>query len=61
MDHVGPDRELYEAIAVRLNKTRHEPWPAYYTPALADRVYRAYEADFSRFAYPRTLSDVAAP
>jgi hypothetical protein len=55
LEHVAPDAELEKAIRQRLNATRHQPWPKYYTPALAKRVYRAYERDFDRFGYRRGL------
>jgi len=55
LDHVGADHHLRQAVGVHMNASRHEPWPKYYTRALADRVYRAYERDFDRFRYPRTI------
>jgi hypothetical protein len=36
-------------------KTLAEAWPNYYTADLAQRVYRAYERDFDRFKYSRTI------
>lgn len=60
LEHVSADRRLHEGIATRMNATRHRPWPDYYSPALAARVYRAYEPDFSRFGYPRALTAEAA-
>jgi hypothetical protein len=39
-----------------LRASLHHSWPVYYTPSLADRVYRAYERDFDRFGYARTIS-----
>jgi hypothetical protein len=60
LDHVSADRRLHDTLATRMNATWHRPWPDYYSPALAARVYRAYEADFSRFAYSRALTTMAA-
>jgi hypothetical protein len=31
------------------------PRPSYYTADLGDRIYRAYERDFDRFKYPKTI------
>jgi hypothetical protein len=60
LDHASADRRLHDTLGTRMNATRHRPWPDYYSPALAARVYRAYEADFSRFEYPRALTTMAA-
>jgi hypothetical protein len=38
-----------------VNPSSHKPWQEYYTDALAARVYRAYERDFDKFGYPRTI------
>jgi hypothetical protein len=38
-----------------VNPSRHEPWQEYYTDRLAASVYRAYERDFDKFSYPRTV------
>ena len=53
LDHLGADETLRREAAVPLNESRHDYWASYYTPELADRVYRTYECDFDRFAYPR--------
>jgi sulfotransferase famil protein len=55
MKHVGTDRALVEAIKVHFNKSQHQPWRDYYTSALADQAYRAYERDFDRLLYPRVV------
>jgi hypothetical protein len=60
LDHVDADRDLNAAIALRLNTTRHSPWPDYYSADLASRVYRAYEPDFDAFAYARAPNLAAA-
>ncbi len=56
MDHARVSRQLREVIGARINMSQHLPWQDYYTSALADRVYRAYERDFDRLRYPRTVS-----
>jgi len=56
LDHAGAGPHLRHAIGLHLNVSRHLPWQDYYTAELAGRVYRAYERDFSRFGYLRTLS-----
>lgn len=54
-EHVGvapaPANESHPAI----RPTAHRPWHEYYTPELAEIVYRAYERDFDRFGYARAL------
>jgi hypothetical protein len=42
---------------VPVNPSQHSHWADYYTPALAERIYRAYRCDFDRFGYPRALPD----
>jgi Sulfotransferase family len=54
--HLGVERELSRDGGMHLNATRHQPWPDYYTSALANRVYRAYERDFDRLGYARALT-----
>jgi hypothetical protein len=60
LDHVDADRDLNAPLALRLNTTRHRPWPDYYSADLAARVYRAYEPDFDTFGYPRAPKLAAA-
>jgi Sulfotransferase family len=55
LDHVGASDEVRREAAVAVNKSRHEAWRAYYTPQLASRIYRAYEADFDRFRYAQSI------
>lgn len=52
LDHVGL---LNQFITVRHNASQHLAWRNYYTPQLAERVYKAYERDFDRFRYPRAV------
>jgi hypothetical protein len=49
--HVGAQQPLHT-----YNSSAHEPWPEYYSNALAESVYRAYERDFDRLRYPRAIS-----
>lgn len=56
LDHVGADERVREAIRARHNESRHEPWRDYYDDALAKRVYRAYQRDFDRFGYSRSIA-----
>jgi Sulfotransferase family len=53
LDHIGAVNGIRGNAVVPTNASRHGPWTDYYTPALLDRVYRAYERDFDRFGYPR--------
>jgi hypothetical protein len=56
LDHLGADETLRREAVVPLNESRHDDWSQYYTPEVADLVYRAYECDFDRFAYPRAYA-----
>ena len=56
LDHAGAGVRLRQIADVHFNASQHQPWPSYYTADLADQVYRAYERDFDRLKYPRTLS-----
>jgi hypothetical protein len=56
LDHVHADKRLRQAAVMPLRASPHQSWPLHYTQNLADRVYRAYERDFDRFAYPRAIS-----
>jgi hypothetical protein len=53
--HAGADQALVVAANLHLNKSRRHERRDYYTSALADQVYRIYERDFDRLAYPRTI------
>lgn len=55
LDHVGASEAIRREALVPMNASRRRHWADYYTPELADRIYRAYEADFDRFGYPRAL------
>jgi hypothetical protein len=55
-DHVGASEDMRRQTSGRVNETSHRPWREYYTPELADAVYRAYEPDFDRFGYARAIN-----
>lgn len=55
LDHVGASEQIRREALVPMNPSRHRHWWDYYTPELADRIYRAYECDFDRFKYSRSL------
>jgi hypothetical protein len=54
-EHVGADHAMAMAINAHFNKSRRQPWRDYYTGALADQAYRAYERDFDRLHYRRAV------
>ena len=56
LDHLDASDEIRREAAVVINESHHDAWPTYYTPELADRIYRAYECDFDRFGYTRSAS-----
>ena len=56
LDHVGASDGIRRDAAIVINRSRHDDWPTYFTPELADRIYRAYECDFDRFSYARSIS-----
>jgi Sulfotransferase family len=56
LDHVHADPWLRRAAVIPMRASPHHAWPLYYTQDIADRVYRAYEPDFDRFGYSRTIS-----
>jgi Sulfotransferase family len=53
LDHIGAVNGIRSNAVDPVNPSRHGPWADYYTPALRDRIYRAYERDFDLFQYPR--------
>jgi len=56
LDHIGVTNEARARyLQQAVNPSSHEPWQEYYTDALAARVNRAYERDFDKFGYPRTV------
>ena len=55
MEHVGADHVGAEAINAHFNKSQRHSWRDYYTSALAQQAYRAYERDFDRLLYPRAV------
>jgi hypothetical protein len=55
LDHLGVGDAVRKDAAVPANASAHDVWSDYYTAELADRIYRAYECDFDRFGYPRSL------
>jgi Sulfotransferase family len=54
-DHVGAGEELRSRSRQPINASSHRPWKDYYTTEIAAAVYRAYEHDFDRFGYPRSM------
>ena len=55
LDHLKASEDIRREALVALNESHHDDWPTYYTPELADRIYRAYERDFDRFGYVRAI------
>jgi hypothetical protein len=55
LDYVNASDAIRRDAAIAINKSHHNDWPTYYTPDLADRIYRAYECDFDRFGYARAI------
>ena len=56
LDHVGASDEIRREATIMINESNHDYSSTYYTPELADRIYRAYECDFDRFSYARSIS-----
>lgn len=56
LDHLGASDVLRQGAMIPVNASNHNRLAAYYTPELADRVYRAYECDFDRFGYSRAIA-----
>jgi hypothetical protein len=59
LEHLGRGSDLLRAARFHLNASRHRAWPDYYSPGLAERIYRAYERDFDLLGYPRALPSSA--
>ena len=56
LDHIGVTNEARARyLQQAVNPSSYEAWQEYYTDALAARVYRAYERDFDKFGYQRTV------
>jgi hypothetical protein len=55
LDYLKADSDVCREAAIAANESHHDDWPTYYTPDIADLIYRAYERDFDRFDYPRAL------
>jgi hypothetical protein len=55
LDRLRASDQIRRDALVPVNPSQHRHWSDYYTPDLADRIYRAYECDFDRFGYPRSL------
>ncbi len=60
LDHLGASDAVRREAGFAANESHHDDWPTYYTPELADRIYRAYECDFDRFGYARAPLAAAA-
>jgi len=56
LDRLKASDEIRREAVTKANESTHKPWLEYYTPDLAERIYRAYESDFDRFRYPKTIS-----
>jgi len=56
LDHIGASDAVRRDAAIPVNESHCDDWPEYYTGTLADRIYRAYESDFDRFRYPRSVN-----
>jgi hypothetical protein len=55
LDHLRASDALRREAVMPINESHHDHWADYYTPEIADRLYGAYECDFDRFGYARTL------
>ena len=54
--HANACEGVCRAIGAPLNASQHCAWQDYYTRERSDIVYRAYERDFDRFGYSRSIS-----
>lgn len=57
LDHLNASEAVRRDATIPINESHHDDWTNYYTPELADRIYRAYECDFDRFGYTRTIGN----
>lgn len=55
LDFLRAEEDVRREAARPLNESHRDDWPAYYTPELADCVYRTYERDFDAYGYARAL------
>jgi hypothetical protein len=55
LDHIAATPGLRVQSLLPFNTSDHDAWPSYYSAGLANTVYRAFELDFDRFQYPRSL------
>lgn len=55
LDHVDASDEVRHAAMPPLHTSSRRRLADYFTPELADTIYRAYERDFDQFGYARTL------
>ncbi|MER8550863.1 sulfotransferase family protein [Mesorhizobium sp. M1217] len=55
LDHVGAGDDMRRAAIPPLHTSSRRRLADYFTPELADSIYRAYERDFDQFGYARAL------
>lgn len=56
-DHIKAPPTLRQRLEVRVNHSRRARCSDYFTQALADQVFAAYERDFDAFGYSRAVPD----
>jgi hypothetical protein len=57
LDHAGTNGQLRRTAIQPIHSSRHGRTADYFTDALADLVYQAYERDFDCCGYSRRLPD----
>jgi hypothetical protein len=56
LNHIGVSGDVRDRyLSLQVNEATNGSWQSYYSTGLADRVYRAYECDFDKFGYHRTI------
>jgi hypothetical protein len=55
LDFVNASPELRAKLIEPFHFSKRKPVSEYLTPPLAERIYAAYEEDFDRYGYPKTL------
>lgn len=55
LDFLRADAEARAKLIEPFHFSKRKPVSAYVTPDLAEQIYSAYEEDFDRFKYPRSL------